>query len=107
MPKLFSVTYMSDCELDTYLAVGESKEEVEEREAKNLEEELSCFISCTAFEVSEVDGYKIKLVYGLADIDPQNLTSICLKCGIDLGKCICESKDTYFKGYKPNWFLRK
>lgn len=21
--------------------------------------------------------------------NPQNLTSICLKCGIDLGKCIC------------------
>lgn len=22
-------------------------------------------------------------------IDPQNLTSICLKCGIDLSQCIC------------------
>lgn len=37
------------------------------------------------------------------DIDPQNLTSICLKCGVDLGKCICENKDNpFFKGYKPN-----
>jgi len=23
-------------------------------------------------------------------INPQDLTSICLKCGIDLGKCICK-----------------
>ena len=24
------------------------------------------------------------------NINPQDLTSICLKCGIDLGKCICK-----------------
>lgn len=105
MPKLFSVTYLDDCEFNTYLTVGENKEEVEEREAKELEEKLDCFMSCTASEVSEVDGYKIKLVYGLADIDPQILTSICLKCGVDLGKCICEKDNPFFKGYKPNSYF--
>jgi hypothetical protein len=61
LPKLFAVTYMDDCEFDTYLTVGEKVEEVQEREEKRLEEELDCFMGCTAYEVSEVDGYLINV----------------------------------------------
>lgn len=37
--KLFRVDYMDDCDDDTYLTVGKSKEEVEERETKKLQKE--------------------------------------------------------------------
>lgn len=57
--KLIRVDYMDDCENDTYLTVGNSKEEVEERETKRLGEECSCFMYCVVFEINEVDGHKI------------------------------------------------
>lgn len=41
--------------------------------------------------------------------DTQNLTSICLKCGIDLSNCICSKKDKenpFFKGYRPDFYFR-
>lgn len=59
--KLFRVDYMDDNDLETYLTVGESKEEVEEREKKKLQESLSCFMFCFVYEIDEVDGYKIEV----------------------------------------------
>lgn len=59
--KLFEVTYMDDCEIFNYLTVGENKETVEKRERDKLEKNLSCFMFCKVHEVSEVDGYKVKL----------------------------------------------
>lgn len=57
--KLFRVDYMDDCDDETYLTVGNSKEEVEERETKRLQEECSCFMYCYVFEITKVDGHKI------------------------------------------------
>lgn len=59
--KLFELTYMDDCEFGFYLTVGNSKEEVEQREAKLLNENLSCFMSCTANEIGVVEGYRVNL----------------------------------------------
>lgn len=61
MPKLFEITYLDDCEWGSYLTVSEDKYEVEKRERQHLMDELSCFMTCFADEVVEVDGYKIKL----------------------------------------------
>lgn len=47
--KLFRVDYMDDCDSETYLTVGNSAEEVEERETKNLQEKCPCFIGCWVF----------------------------------------------------------
>ena len=44
--KLFRVDYMDDCDDETYLTVGNSKEEVEERETRKLQED--CLFLCTA-----------------------------------------------------------
>lgn len=57
--KLFRIDYMGDCDDETYLAVGNSTEEVEERETKKLQEKCSCFMGCWVFEINEVDGHKI------------------------------------------------
>ena len=57
--KLFRVDYMDDCDDDTYLTIGNSKEEVEKREKTKLSSELSCFMGCWIFEIDEVDGHKI------------------------------------------------
>ena len=57
--KLYKVEYMDDCDFESYLTVGNSKEEVEERENKKLSHECSCFMWCFVFEVNEVDGHKI------------------------------------------------
>lgn len=57
--KLFRVDYMDDCDDETYLTVGKSREEVEEREYKKLQEKCSCFMGCWVFEISEVDGHEI------------------------------------------------
>lgn len=59
--KLFRVDYMDDNDLETYLTVGESKEEVEEREKKKLQESLACFMFCFVYEIDEVDGCKIEV----------------------------------------------
>jgi hypothetical protein len=46
---------------------------------------------------------------GFLNINPQDLTSICLKCGVDLGNCICKDSDgkdnPFFKGYRPTVFF--
>ena len=57
--KLFKVNYIDDCDYDSYLTVGNSIEEVEERETKKLSSELACFMECWVFEIDEVDGHKI------------------------------------------------
>lgn len=57
--KLFQVNYMDDCENETFLTVGNSKEEVEKRVAKELSKELSCYMGSWVDEIDEVDGYKI------------------------------------------------
>lgn len=57
--KLYQVDYIDDCDDGTYLTIGNSKEEVEERENKKLSSELSCFMGCWVFEINEVDGHKI------------------------------------------------
>lgn len=49
--KLFRVSYMDDCDDETYLTVGNSKEEAEERETRKLQEECSCFMYCYVFEI--------------------------------------------------------
>jgi len=62
--KLFEITYLDDCEFGSYLTVGTSKEDVEERETEKLMKELSCFMYCTADEINNVDGYTILLNEG-------------------------------------------
>lgn len=57
--KLFMVNYMDDCENESYLTVGNSKEEVKEREEEKLQEECSCFMYCVVIEIDEIDGHKI------------------------------------------------
>lgn len=57
--KLFKVNYIDDCDYDSYLTVGNSIEEVEERETKKLSSELACFMELWVFEIDEVDGHKI------------------------------------------------
>jgi hypothetical protein len=57
--KLFSVSYMDDCEMHDFLTVGNSKEEVEERVSEQLSEELSCYMGSWVYEIDEVDGHKI------------------------------------------------
>ena len=57
--KLFMVRYMDDCETDSFLTVGNSKEEVEERIDKQLSQELSCYMYSFVREISEVNGHKI------------------------------------------------
>ena len=57
--KLYKVDYMDDCDDESYLTIGNSKEEVEEREIKRLSSECACFMGCWVFEVDEVDGHKI------------------------------------------------
>lgn len=57
--RLFRVDYLDDCDFETYLTVGNSLQEVEEREAKRLENRCSCFMNCYVFEIDKVDGHKI------------------------------------------------
>lgn len=57
--KLYKVEYMDDCEDDSYLTVGESKEEVEIREFKRLQNGLTCYMGMWVYEIDEVDGHKI------------------------------------------------
>ena len=57
--KLFRVDYMDDCDNEIYLTVGNSTEEVEERETKKLQEKCSCFMYCFVLEINEIDGHKI------------------------------------------------
>lgn len=57
--KLFRVDYMDDCDDETYLTVGDSTEEVEQRETEKLQNQCSCFMWCFVFEIGKVDGHKI------------------------------------------------
>lgn len=57
--KLFRVDYLDDCDEGVYLTVGNSTEEVEQRETEKLENECSCFMSCWVFEIDSVDGHRI------------------------------------------------
>lgn len=57
--RLFGVDYMDDCDVETYLAVGDSTEEVEKRETEKLQNQCACFMGCWVFEVNEIDGHKI------------------------------------------------
>lgn len=57
--KLFEVYYMDDCDFETYLTVGNSKDEVEERVVDELHSKCSCLMDVYVCEVNEVDGYKI------------------------------------------------
>ena len=57
--KLYKVDYMDDCDIDSYMAIGNSIEEVEEREIKKLSSELACYMGCWVYEIDEVDGHKI------------------------------------------------
>jgi hypothetical protein len=56
--KLFRVEVMDDCEEETIITVAESTDQAEEK-VKNMD--WSCLMSCIAYEISEVDGYKIIL----------------------------------------------
>ena len=57
--KLYGVSYMDDCDIGYRLAVGNLKEEVEERMDDELSKELACFMYCYVSEISEIDGHKI------------------------------------------------
>ena len=59
--KLFQVDYIDDCDEGTFLTVGNSKEEVEERVARELSQELSCYMGSWVYEIDEVDGYKVTI----------------------------------------------
>lgn len=56
--KLFMVHYMIDGDFESYLTVGESKEEVEMQAMEKLRSE-SCLYGCWVSEIDEVDGRKI------------------------------------------------
>jgi hypothetical protein len=56
--KLFQVDVMDDCESETVLTIAKTSEQAEEKVSN---EDWSCFMGCTAFEINEVDGYKIIL----------------------------------------------
>ncbi|WEG18641.1 hypothetical protein PQ478_09180 [Alkalihalophilus pseudofirmus] len=60
--KLFMVRYLDDCDDGSYLTTGKSEKEVAMRETAKLEEECACFMYCTIFEISEVDGYEVQLL---------------------------------------------
>lgn len=57
--KLYRVDFMDDAECESYLTVGNSKEEVEMREREILQARCACFLGCWVFEINEVDGHKI------------------------------------------------
>lgn len=57
--KLFMVSYMDDCDTDSFLTIGNSEEEVKERIDKQLSQKLSCYMYSFVYEISEVDGHKI------------------------------------------------
>ena len=57
--KLFKVRYMDDCETDSFLTVGNSIEEVQERVERELSKDLSCYMGSWVHEIDEVDGYKV------------------------------------------------
>lgn len=57
--KLFRVDYIDDCDMETYLTIGKSKREVEERERRKLENKCNCFMCLYVFEINKVDGHKI------------------------------------------------
>lgn len=59
--KLFFVEYMDDNDFESELCVGESAEEVEKKESQRLIERGCCLIFLHAHEISEVDGYKVRL----------------------------------------------
>lgn len=57
--KLFLVDYMDDCNIESFLTVGNSEEEVAERMAEELPKNLSCYMGSWVREINEVEGYKI------------------------------------------------
>ena len=57
--KLYKVDYMDDCDNNSYLTIGNSKEEVKEREIERLSSKCSCLMDCWVYEISEVDGHEI------------------------------------------------
>lgn len=57
--KLFKVDIMDDCEQETEIRVGNSKEDVEK---KILEEnEYACLMWVNAIEITEIDNYAVIL----------------------------------------------
>ena len=65
MARLFNICYKNDCDVENYLKVIEddrlSKEKIEDIEFEELEEHCSCLMSVSAVEITEINGYKIKL----------------------------------------------
>lgn len=59
--KLFLVEYMDDNDMESELCVGKSAEEVEQKESSRLIDNGCCLIFLHAHEISEVDGYKVRL----------------------------------------------
>lgn len=57
--KLFKVNYIDDCDFETYLTVGNSKEEVKERIESELRPRCSCLMEYYVVEINEVDEHKI------------------------------------------------
>ena len=63
--RLFNIKYQDECDFENYLQVTEddklSEKEIEEIEFEKLEEHCSCLMSVSAIEITEINGYKIKL----------------------------------------------
>lgn len=60
--RLYEVYILDDMEEIIYLTVSnKNKQELESYIKERADEEYNCFMECSVREISEVDGYKIKL----------------------------------------------
>lgn len=59
--KLFLVEYMDDNDLEYELCTGCSTSSVEQKESSRLIDNGCCLVFLIAHEISEVDGYKVRL----------------------------------------------
>lgn len=81
-------TIISQAYADDFLV--ELKTFIKKGQEEGLEMEVQFAISPNGWYKALVIGREVKgFTYSLFG-NPQDLTSICLKCGVDLSKCICD-----------------
>lgn len=56
--KLFIVDYVDDCEREYKIVIANNEEDAL---LKLTEEDYNCLMFATAYEISDIDGYKITL----------------------------------------------